>query len=221
MVKVPKTKNAFAFRMFYEAGKNGDFEKVDKAVYNFFHKSFSIPPSYLSPNYGKYGRYNEVRRNLAFCRHLVNRGNFLKKLIKKHQERLKKFSGIIATRAVKNGAANSDNVKEKISRIDELLEKYQFVYEGVVIVNDADKKVFASKKQDVKKAAAESFGIKLRIARQNKGFLSKDFANLLEVSQNGYSQYETGRNEPPLYLIREMADRLDVTTDWLLGRATD
>lgn len=221
MVKVPKTKNAFAFRIFYEAGKNGDFKKVDEAVYIFFHKGFSIPPSYLSPNYGKYGRYNEVKRNLAFCRHLVDRGKFLKKLIKKHQERLKKFLGIIATRALKNDVANSESIKEKIFRIEELLEKYKFVYEVVVMMNDSDKKIFASTKQDVKKAAAESFGIKLRTARHNKGYLSKDFAKILDISQNGYSQYETGRNEPPLYLIREMADRLDVTTDWLLGRITD
>lgn len=215
---MPKTKNAFAFRVFYEAGKNGSFEQVDEAVTIFFHKGFSIPPSYLSPNYGKYGNYIGMRRRLAFCRHLVDRGNFFKKLIKKHQKRLKKLLGIVARRAIKNGVANSKDIEEKIFRIEELLEKYKFVYEGVVMLNTSDKKILAIAKKDIKKAAAESFGIKLRLARRDKGYLAKDFAKLLNISQNGYSQYETGTNEPPLYLISEMADRLDVSTDWLLGR---
>lgn len=71
-----------------------------------------------------------------------------------------------------------------------------------------------------KKNAAETFGIKLRLARKAKGYLGKDFAELLGISQNGYSQYETGRNEPPLYLIRKMADLLDVSVEELARRAT-
>lgn len=215
MVKVPKTKNAFAFREFYQVGKFGSVDDISKVVEKIFGRGFS--DYFIEPR----TRYNEVVYNLAYHKHMISRGKFLRKLVTRHIKRLKNFLGIITTQAIKNGAAYSNEIKEKIARIEKLLADYKFVYEGVNIVNSTTKKSFAHDKKEIKTAAAEEFGRKLRIARRNKGYLSKDFADLLNVSQNGYSQYETGTNEPPLYLIRKMADHLDVSTDWLFGRVTD
>lgn len=223
---MPKTKDAFAFEFFYEVGgdnviierANGEADDgVSDAIDRFFFAGFSVLLPYSSPE-RRYGRLVDVRYSLAMYSHAVNRGRFLKKLIKKHLKRLEKIHGIVAKRAIKNNTVYSVETQKKIQRIRQLLRKYKRVFEGVVTVTDTYQYFLKDTKKDIKKAAAETFGMKLRIARRNKNYLAKDFAKSLGISQNGYSQYETGKNEPPLYLIGEMAKRLDVSTDWLLSR---
>jgi transcriptional regulator with XRE-family HTH domain len=43
------------------------------------------------------------------------------------------------------------------------------------------------------------------------------FAAKLELPQQTYSRYESGRSEPPLALLKDIALRFGVSTDWLLG----
>jgi len=44
-----------------------------------------------------------------------------------------------------------------------------------------------------------------------------DLAGELGVSVNTISNWRRGHAEPPFYRLIELADQLDVTTDWLLG----
>lgn len=45
------------------------------------------------------------------------------------------------------------------------------------------------------------------------------FAASLELPQQTYSRYESGKSEPPLALLKRIALRFGVSADWLLGLA--
>lgn len=57
--------------------------------------------------------------------------------------------------------------------------------------------------------------MKIKQLRQMLGLNQIDFAEELGIPQNTLSNYERGRREPPIPLLREMAVRYGVTTDYL------
>ena len=63
----------------------------------------------------------------------------------------------------------------------------------------------------------ESFHIKLKSARSEKGFSQEDVAEKLKISRNAVSQYETGKRCPDLETLGTLADLYEVSVDWLLG----
>lgn len=46
-------------------------------------------------------------------------------------------------------------------------------------------------------------------------------ADFLGLSRSAYSTYETGRNEPSLDTLRIIAEKLEVSVDYLLGLTDD
>lgn len=54
--------------------------------------------------------------------------------------------------------------------------------------------------------------------KQLRGITSQQkLSAVLGVKQTTYSTWETGRNEPPLFILATIARQFSVTTDWLLG----
>lgn len=62
---------------------------------------------------------------------------------------------------------------------------------------------------------------RLRDLRLDKNFTQKSFAALLNLTQQTYSDYETGRTNPDLDTLTKIADFLGVSIDYLLGRSDD
>lgn len=63
------------------------------------------------------------------------------------------------------------------------------------------------------------FSERLRESRQAKGLTQQKMADLLGVSMRTYQRYEkSGDTEPPLLNLLKLADILDVSIDYLLGR---
>lgn len=62
------------------------------------------------------------------------------------------------------------------------------------------------------------FNDRLRSARIFRGYTLQKEADLLKISLRTLQNYEAGEREPPFYMLVEMADLLDVPTDFLLGR---
>ncbi|WP_406944521.1 helix-turn-helix domain-containing protein [Halobacillus sp. SY10] len=60
---------------------------------------------------------------------------------------------------------------------------------------------------------------RLKMLRKENKMSQRDVAKLLGISESGYGYYEQGRNEPSIGMIKMLADRYDVTTDYLLGRS--
>lgn len=68
------------------------------------------------------------------------------------------------------------------------------------------------------------FGNRLKSARTTKGFTLEELATLLKekypetgINKGTLSKYENGKQEPMVSIVKELADVLEVTTDYLIG----
>ena len=59
--------------------------------------------------------------------------------------------------------------------------------------------------------------LKLKEFREDRDLLQKDIASVLGVSQNTYSQYETGRRSIPVELLIKLCISFQVSADYLLN----
>ena len=62
---------------------------------------------------------------------------------------------------------------------------------------------------------------RLRDLREDKDLTQKDIANILNISQRGYSHYETGNNDIPTEILIRLADFYDTSVNYLLGRTNN
>lgn len=65
----------------------------------------------------------------------------------------------------------------------------------------------------------EIFQKRLREERKNSGLTQEQMAKLLGIRQPSYIRYENGSGEPSLETLVKIADVLEVSLDYLLGRA--
>ena len=59
---------------------------------------------------------------------------------------------------------------------------------------------------------------RIRDLREDRDLTQKQVAQLLGMSQTGYSKYETGENDIPTAVLLKLADFYHTTTDYILGR---
>ena len=62
------------------------------------------------------------------------------------------------------------------------------------------------------------FGKRLNKVRKTKGFTAQYMADYLSVTLRTYRNYESERSYPDFDKLVRIADLLDISTDWLLGR---
>lgn len=62
------------------------------------------------------------------------------------------------------------------------------------------------------------FGKRLRSIRMKRGFTQQYLADLLNISLNTYQKYEQAERFPICDNLISIADILNVSIDWLLGR---
>ncbi|WP_449449175.1 helix-turn-helix domain-containing protein [Streptococcus suis] len=58
---------------------------------------------------------------------------------------------------------------------------------------------------------------RLKELRKEKGLTQKEIAQLLNIKQNSYSNWETGKKNPSQENLSQLAQILDTSTDYLLG----
>ena len=58
---------------------------------------------------------------------------------------------------------------------------------------------------------------RIRDLRNDKDLSQKDFAELLGMSQTGYSKYETGENDIPTSVLIRLAEIHKTSIDYMLG----
>lgn len=68
---------------------------------------------------------------------------------------------------------------------------------------------------------SEIFPERLRAAREYRGLTQGQLAERAELQPSAISHFETGARKPSFDNLRLLADTLDVTTDYLLGRVDD
>ena len=59
---------------------------------------------------------------------------------------------------------------------------------------------------------------RLRDLREDRDMNQTQIAGILNMSQTGYSKYETGENDIPTNILIKLADFYGVSVDYILGR---
>lgn len=62
---------------------------------------------------------------------------------------------------------------------------------------------------------------RIRDLREDRDLTQKQIAQILGMSQTGYSKYETGENDIPTQILIKLADFYGTSTDYLLGRTDE
>ena len=57
---------------------------------------------------------------------------------------------------------------------------------------------------------------RLRALREDNDFSQKKLAEMLDMSQTGYSKYETGENDVPVSVLVRLAEIYNTSVDYLL-----
>ena len=58
----------------------------------------------------------------------------------------------------------------------------------------------------------------LKNIRESTGISQKEFAKLCKIAPSTYNQYETGKREPDIKTLIEIADKLNCSIDSIVGR---
>ncbi len=61
---------------------------------------------------------------------------------------------------------------------------------------------------------------RLRELREEHELTQKQLADILKMSQTGYSKYETGENDIPTSVLIKLADYYNTSVDYLLDRVS-
>lgn len=64
------------------------------------------------------------------------------------------------------------------------------------------------------------FSERLKEARAQVGISQKELASRLFISQQAYAKYEVGSSTPNPEMLKNIADELEITTDYLTGKQT-
>lgn len=62
---------------------------------------------------------------------------------------------------------------------------------------------------------------RIRELREDKDLTQKQVAEILGMSQTGYSKYETGENDIPTHILIKLADYYKTSVDYILGRTNN
>ena len=62
---------------------------------------------------------------------------------------------------------------------------------------------------------------RLRDLREDHDLTQTDIARLLNMSQTGYSKYETGENDIPTHVLIRLSEIYDTSIDYMLGQTDD
>ena len=62
---------------------------------------------------------------------------------------------------------------------------------------------------------------RIRDLREDADLTQKQVAQYLQMSQTGYSKYETGENDIPTVVWEHLADFYGVSVDYLMGRTDE
>ena len=62
---------------------------------------------------------------------------------------------------------------------------------------------------------------RIALLRKSKKFTQEKLGELVNVSQRSVASWEAGERSPSIPTLCDLADKLDVSVDWLLGRTDE
>lgn len=140
------------------------------------------------------------------------------KHINRHCERLKRYTYEVASVIADGNIVNVEDMRLRYKRGQKLIIAYSSACRFIQwLKKDTDEtlKEFDSK---TKHWYRKIFSDRLKFARQSTGLTQKKFAQKIGMSQNGFSQFETGQREPSIPMLIRLSKILGRSADWLLGQ---
>lgn len=63
----------------------------------------------------------------------------------------------------------------------------------------------------------ENYGLRLKKARKEKGYTQTEIAKLMQIPQQNWQRYESGKLDLKMSTIIKICSTLNISSDWLLG----
>ena len=213
-----KTKNAFAFRDFdakrilqrpFFKAFNFDDTKTDAEIL----QSLSLSDDDSLPTIeSKHETLNAIFDSLSRLRVLI--GNVHCKRLSCYRRKLTKKVNSVEDGALKK-LLEERHQREQSFAFTYLLEINDDIAELMKTVEN-QWRALETKLQEVYR---ENFAERLKQARIKANLSRKQLGDTINISPNGYGQYESARREPSLTSLIRIARTLNVSTDWLVGVA--
>lgn len=226
---MPKTKDAFAMRVWYkhidlvDVGIEdehfdtvrlhyipSDNEAINRKIH-FLEGFFFAVPEYATND-------KDVEKclvDIEIEKYRKKKADILYNLVDRHLARLNRF--MTATALKFASGSNDESLKAMTLRGQCLILNYK----KLLLIFELAGFMYGESVADtilyLKHKVKNGFSQRLKAARKKAGYTGTAIAEYLGITQKSYSQYETGRAEPPLPTIWLLAQKFHISVDWLLG----
>lgn len=214
---MPKTKDAFALRDFdkkrilqrpffkkiredYHVGENKSDEEILQDL------SLANNDSLVTLE-RKHKVLNEIFNQLSRLRNLaINHSN----------KRLEKYRKAIQNKI--ETSPNSESLQRRYKREQSLATNYILAIPiHIADLMELVEKIWHELENRLQESYRENFAERLKQARLKANLSRKELGDTINLSPNGYGQYESARREPSLTSLIRLSRTLNVSADWLIG----
>lgn len=230
---MPKTKDAFAM-------KNFDEQRIlSRPFFEEFREDFHFADtasdteilSSLTVNHTD--NLDILQMKLDALDALIIRAAEYQKHIKRHGERLMKYTRVVVNKIVTDETADIELLRTRHKRAGELSMKYcgcvtdinsvTTHFLGGISVKDVGglcKKIAEKYKavdDEIKRLYRKTFADRLKRARQSQGMTQAQLGASLKMSRRAITSYENATREPSIAMLVRFSKTLDKPVGWLLG----
>lgn len=216
---MPKTRNAFAFRVvdyineleerIKESREQGDIELAKELMEQADTLHFGLfEPKELKEPY-QCDRIKSIEQGIENCERQIKRSRWL---LNRFHVHIQKLGEIIS---------KYDSNTEIHDRARDLRVKYCVIRKKLLDYMELMAELKKYNQETLRYAFNEEFGVRLRIARKKAGFTQDDVALRLGITKSSYSRYESGRREISPLMMYQLANLLNVSAEYLLGTESE
>ena len=210
-----KTKNAFAFR---------DFDK-QKILQRRFFKDFHFDADKSDTeilqdlSLADNDSLPTIERKHQVLKSVFDRLSRLDVLVCNHTNRIKRCQQHLSKEI---NSIRDDDAKKKLEQRysfgQSIALEYIFgVSSGVEDLMKPLEKIWRELENKLQEIYRENFAERLKRARLKAKLSRKELGDTINLSPNGYGQYESARREPSLTSLIRLSRTLKVSADWLIG----
>lgn len=179
-----KRRNAFAFRNFDRA------RILQRPFFKSFHFDRATDTEILEKlKAADSDSIDDMENKLVIIKATHDRLGQYQRLIDKHTKRCARYNERKAT-----------TLGVTLSELKRFAPTLEYFTNSLDCIELADKltKLYYELEKQIQERYRREFVARLKQARQAAGFTQRQLGELIQISPNGYSQYETGKREPSI-----------------------
>lgn len=225
---MPKTRDAFAFRDFdperilqrpFFRGFEVDFDKTDEEILQKFSATDSDSFEITRDKFDIIGAL------------LVRAVEYQQKHIKRHGDRLTKYTRALEYKIATDETANIEVLRKRHKRVDELSMKYcgavtaegitSYLFAGIAVKDVGGlcqkiAKIYKELDGKIKSHYRKIFAERLKQARKELRLTQAELGMRLGLSQRAISNYENAERDPSVDLLVRISTKSKHPIDWFL-----